>query len=975
MTMLRWDEFDLYKLVSVPRSPSDGPDPVPAQLHAALTAGHARLAVEAAAAFVVGWLRPPGSDRLSFVVGGRPLFPPAEHVRSIIDDLVPILYPPGAVGRRVSGEDVGLLVAGLPHWIACAGVFDALWMPTSGGSDAATGGGGSFDDFAAHLNGPFGWLVVAEPLAASDIEAERNRLVVSIPVLRKKESSEQARLDLQRAELRFRELTRARVTGLWQVRVLVGGETPVAASAAAALLCSAGETDNVPYILVPSGRAGPLDQVVATTLESNGGQEIPFTATADLVGALARPPSREMPGIRTVTPHRFDVTPEHGDDGGIALGEVLDEAYRPAGPFSVPRPTLNRHAFICGATGSGKSQTMRTLLEALSRDVDPVPWLVIEPAKAEYARMAGRLDGVDQVTVIRPGDARVAPASLNPLEPAVGFPLQSHADLVRALFLAAFEANEPFPQVLSRALTEAYTDAGWNLVTGRQRPVNSPKFHTDDAERAAVGHYPTLGDLQRTAQGVVARIGYGKEVTADVRGFVDVRMGSLREGTPGRFFEGGHPLDIDSLLSRNVVLELEDITNDQDKAFLIGAVLIRIVEHLRVRFGQDAAPGLRHVTVVEEAHRLLKNVEHGPAVAAVELFASLLAEIRAYGEGVIVVEQIPSKILPDVIKNSALKVIHRLPALDDRLAVGGTINLTEEQSELVVSFSPGIAAAAVDGMDRPVMIRIPPGEGAEDTRLARTDPPLGGSRSPLCGLDCHHRPCLLEMIDDAAYRARDPHVVLWVEAVAIAHVIGRAAPTPTVATQRNLSASGEGRVDCVLVHAVERAVVARRSLLTHWLDPASFAARVLRVVRDLADGKPVGDDRDWLRWTAGWYRWQEVRAELNSAVARGQGTAPRHPLSGEWEKLGLRLEAGTLAGQLAELNAHPSYLDGRDWVTIGDVTTSGLVEAVDQLTGGTTRKCLDTALRTSAAGPALPVIAGEIAHLVCSDARPELGGL
>ncbi len=156
-----------------------------------------------------------------------------------------------------------------------------------------------------------------------------------------------------------------------------------------------------------------------------------------------------------------------------------------------------------------------------------------------------------------------------------------------------------------------------------------------------------------------------------------------------------------------------------------------------------------------------------------------------------------------------------------------------------------------------------------------------------------------------------------------------------------------------------------------WLDTAAFAAHVLGVVRALAEGKPAVDDRDWLRWTAGWYRWQEIRAELGRAIGRGEGAAPRHPSSGEWEKLGLRLEADTLAGQLDELRAHPSYRDGREWVTVGEVATSGLVDAVDQLTGGTTRQCLDAALRAAASGPALPVIASQIAHLVCSAARPD----
>ena len=973
--MCRLDEFEFFQLVSAPRPPENGPDPTPSQLFAALTAAYAALSADPGGqggAFAVGWLRPPGASRLSFIAGGRPFFPPAAGSR-VTGDLLPILYPPGSVGRRLPCDDVASILGSLPLWVACAGQPDALWMP----DDDGHGGPplrGSFDDYAAHLNSAFGWLVIAEPLPTQVVDDERGKLAVRMPMLRKQENSEQSRLDLQRAEGRYRELTKVRVTGLWQVRVLVGGETTTGARAAAALLCSASELDNVPYVLVPDRETGALSEIAEVTRQLDDGSRAPFAASSELLLALARPPARELPGIRLVTPHRFDVTPENSDDGGIPLGAVLDEAYRSAGPFTVPRATLNRHAFICGATGSGKSQTMRTLLEALSREDDPVPWLVIEPAKAEYARMAGRLAGVRDVTVIRPGDPDVAPASLNPLEPEPGFPLQSHADLVRALFLAAFEANEPFPQVLSRALTQVYTDAGWNLVTGKPRPGTKPKFHSDDKDQSVVGRYPTLGELQHTTQNIVERIGYGKEVTADVRGFVDVRMGSLREGTPGRFFEGGHPLDIAKLLSCNVVLELEDITNDQDKAFLIGAVLMRIVEHLRVRHGHDDVSGLRHVTVVEEAHRLLKNVALGPAAAAVELFASLLAEIRAYGEGVVVVEQIPSKILPDVIKNSALKVMHRLPALDDRGVVGGTINLTPEQSELVVSFPPGVAAAAVDGMDRPVMLRVPAGEQAEDESLAVKDPPLRGSRSGLCDLDCHDRPCTLQMIDEAEHRSRDPLVIVWVEAVVTSYLIGRPPPAPSAKTFRALADLASERTDCILIHAMERAIAARRSWLTPWLDPDDFAEHVIAVARDLAGGKTVVEESDWLRWTAGWYRWQDVRSALNRAIDRGDGDGPPHSSTPEWEKRGIRLESRTVAAQLAELKAHPSYLDGQEQIAVGDLESSHLSWAVRQMTGALTRTCLDSALRSSSVGPSLPVIANQIAHLVCPGDRPDAEG-
>jgi DNA helicase HerA-like ATPase len=237
-------------------------------------------------------------------------------------------------------------------------------------------------------------------------------------------------------------------------------------------------------------------------------------------------------------------------------------------------------------------------------------------------------------------------------------------------------------------------------------------------------------------------------LAADVRGFVDVRLTSLLLGTTGRFLGSGHRLDMTDLLNRNVVLELEDVGDDQDKAFCMGVVLIRLIEHLRVRHSASGEQtGLRHVTVVEEAHRLLRATDGQTSAGhAVEMFAGLLAEIRAYGEGIVVAEQIPTKLVPDVVKNSAMKVLHRLPAADDRELVGATMNLNEAQSRAVVSLPPGRAAIFTDGMDRPVLAQIPYGEDREVRDPAPLSVAVDASRSPACGVSCLAQPCTLREI-------------------------------------------------------------------------------------------------------------------------------------------------------------------------------------------------------------------------------------
>ncbi|MFE5677131.1 helicase HerA domain-containing protein [Streptomyces erythrochromogenes] len=967
-----------HRLLTVPRRPEDphADDRTAAQLTAAVTAAHAVLGHHAEGGptgLAAAWIRPGPHRPMHFLVGGAPYFPPAgDAPRGAAAR--PLSYPPGATAQDVPSGEVAALLQEMLYWLPCLGSHDALRM---GDDERALPSErrGSFDDAVAHLPDAFAWLVLAEPVPYERLEQERAALAVQLPRLRQRENSAADRVAAERAEARYRELTRALATGVWNVRVLVGGRRPESALASAALLCGSGDLDDLPYVLVPARRPVPLAEALAAAGPQGPGSPgaSPFLAPAELVAALARPPARELPGIRTVAPNRFDVTADDTGSGsdGFLIGDILDESLSAADRLHVSRSTLNRHAFVCGATGSGKSQSVRSLLTALSTHERPVPWLAIEPAKAEYARMAGRLAAADgpeaarRVTVIRPGDVDVPPASLNPLEPEPGFPLQSHVDLVRALFLAAFEGHEPFPQVLARALSQCYTDAGWDLVTGEPRPAHKPKFVRDEPDEPRSAVYPTLGALQATARQVVEMIGYGKEVTADVRGFVDVRMGSLREGTPGRFFEGGHPLDIAGLLSGNVVLELETITNDQDKAFLIGAVLIRLVEHLRVHHGAGGVP-LRHVLVVEEAHRLLKNVEDGPAAAAVELFASLLAEIRAYGEGVVIVEQIPSKILPDVIKNSALKIMHRLPAADDRQAVGATMNLQQDQSENVVALPPGRAAVSSDGMDRPVLTAVPHGEHDESTKEASAEPPLLGSRSPLCGTACHRRPCTLRTMNDSHHRSLEPLHLIWVEAAASAQAMGMVAPAPAAGLGKALQALAPRDLECTLVYAVERAVSARAALMRDEVDPADFAERLHAVLSDLLLGaEPRSADRR--RYTYANYRFRDVL----EAVQRARTAAPDGPhtypedRTAEWASRGLLLTGTSGADHRLQVRALPGYGPEKVHARIGDVDRSGLRDAVTAVTGGTTEEHVRRAFALACAeGPRLRAVVAETAMRV-----------
>ncbi|BCJ74516.1 hypothetical protein CS0771_40600 [Catellatospora sp. IY07-71] len=891
-------DFDLHRLTRLPRPPRERRDDAEGRrdelgpLAASLAGAHPTLlAAGPDARLATAWLRVPHDPRLHVVLGGRPGFPPATGAPPGTGSgrAHPVLFPPGAEAARLAPAELDVLLGLLPHWVPCAAWPDALWAPADSARERPQLRRGSFDQHVGHLPGSFGWLVLARPLPPAEVKQELDRLVAGILPLTRGEVGEEKRIQLERAQARHRELSRAQHGGAWHIQVLAGGVGEPAAAAVAGLLCAAAELDGLPYTLAPAGPAALL----AGAVRAGAG----FTAGTELLAALTRPPRREMPGLHLVEPHTFDVTAERREGPGIGVGQVLDEGGQPAGELTVPRDVLNRHTFVCGATGAGKSQTVRHLLTEATRA--GLPWLVIEPAKAEYARMAARLAELGgEVLVLKPGEPGGVPAGFNPLRPAPDFPLQTHVDLVRSLFLAAFEAQEPFPQLLAAALTRSYEELGWDLTLGAPaHPGPEPR-------------YPTLGDLQRVAESVVDEIGYGREVTDNVRGFIKVRLGSLRLGTTGRFFEGGHPLDFALLRARNVVMEIEDVGDDADKAFFIGAVLLRLTEHLRVlakQAGGRRMP-LSHLTVIEEAHRLLRRTEPGaagPARHAVEAFASLLAEVRAYGEGLIVVEQIPSKLAVDVVKNTALKIVHRLPAADDRESVGATMNVDEDQSRQIVSLPPGRAAVFADGMDRPLLVSLADGSDVEERPHDTTGPAalLSGRRSPTCGQECHARACtLLDMRTAQRLLRRHPWLTLWAEAVVVAHLAGHRPPSAHPDQLLQLAVEPTREVDCAISHAVDGAVAVRTAALRPGHSPDGLAGHCVDALRAALTGTPVAglcaaDDYAHL---AAVYRWVGIKAYLEEGPADG----PRDPRTGAWERdTGRRIPGETRREQRAAVIA------------------------------------------------------------------------
>jgi hypothetical protein len=859
--------------------------------------------------FVVGWLSRGAGAPLEMITNAGP---PAsgDAVRQ------GLLFPNGARGVTIGDE--WLEQAGRMVWVRCPG-RPAPRLVRQGVTERPS----LFESTLVSLMArPFGWFVVADPCDERLIDEEIHELQYDLQMQRRREE-DGARLAVDRLEQRLAELDAFREAGLWSVRVLAGAESEAELAQIAPVLTGSMEMSHHPYRL----RSGQGAASFATALDGDDGRstaggghrraplsqefEYPFMATAGTLAALAGLPRREVPGLRVLDAGYFDVTsetssgPERVEDQ-IELGAILDGQDRQVGTLTIPRSTLNRHVFVTGATGAGKSQTVRHLLEQLTRA--GIPWLAIEPAKSEYAEMAGRIEDMGSpVTIINPSDPRAVPVSVNPLAPEPGYPVQAHIDMVRALFQAAFDAEEPFPQIMSQALQRVYEANGWDVVTGAGLPGS-----------LVPPSVPTLRQLQNAALQVVSDVGYGPELMADVQGFVDVRLGSLRIGSAGRFFEGGHAADIGGLLRDNVVLAIEDVANDEDKAFLMGTLIIRIVEHLRIRARRERAEGrpggLRHVIVIEEAHRLLRNRGHERASShAVELFAGMLAEIRAYGEGIVVAEQIPTKLVPDVIKNSALKIVHRLPAFDDRHQVGAAMNLDEDQSREVVSLRPGVAAVFADGMDRPLRVRVPHGEGREGARPG-PPPPIDGRRSAACGCECRSgRACTLYELRQADLLVADPEwawLRVWADVLVLAHAVNRPLPAVPSELGRSWSRLSPRLRECMLATVLERSVGRRAQALRVAFEPERLVAAAAEVGGRLLGGAhgPAGS-LPGPAWVIPQVRWlHEMDRIFPYGGGRPDRNAPAPPL--DYPLPGLKQSAEAKVGnRLRALRRHPLSME------------------------------------------------------------------
>jgi hypothetical protein len=426
------------------------------------------------------------------------------------------------------------------------------------------------------------------------------------------------------------------------------------------------------------------------------------------LATLTHLPKEEMPGYDVKDTARFGVClPDRMPADTLFIGEILDRGSGTGNNYGVHVQELVKHCLIAGVTGSGKTNTCLNLLDQLWKGNSGLPFLVIEPAKAEYRSLLN-IEGYQDLQIFTLGDEMTSPFRLNPFEIIEGVKLQTHIDNLRAVFNASFIMYAPMPYVLESCIHEVYKDKGWDLTTNLNRLDGV-------AGKNPYGIFPTLTDLYEKVDPVVDGLGYEDRLTMDIKAGLKARIGSLRIGGKGSMLDTALSIPMDNLLNSPTVLELQSIGDDEEKAFIIGLLVARLYEYREIESKKKGSnSGLKHVTLIEEAHRLLasastdfSNLENVSTKAkGVETFCNILSEIRAFGEGILIAEQIPTKLAQDAIKNTSLKIMHRIVARDDRDLMGDTMNLNEQQNKFIPLLTNGKAVVFSEGFNEPFLVKV-----------------------------------------------------------------------------------------------------------------------------------------------------------------------------------------------------------------------------------------------------------------------------
>ncbi|CCY92689.1 putative uncharacterized protein [Bacteroides sp. CAG:1076] len=372
------------------------------------------------------------------------------------------------------------------------------------------------------------------------------------------------------------------------------------------------------------------------------------------------------------------------------LGCIFDQGIdMPNNKVHLDVKSLTQHVFVTGSTGCGKSETVYKLIDSVRKA--NTKFLIIEPAKGEYKNVFG----TEHIFGTNPLISNLL--RINPFRFTKGVHVLEHADRLIEIFNVCWPMYAAMPAVLKEAVLNSYEDCGWDLIKSKNK-------YSEEI-------FPTFSDLIWELETVIEASSYSEEVKSNYKGSLVTRVKSLANGINGEIFSGKEIGD-DILFDENVIVDLSRIGSQETKALIMGVLIMRLNEY-RANSGIEANSELRHVTILEEAHNILKRCSQeqsmeGSNVAgkSVEMISNAIAEMRTYGEGFIIVDQSPGAVDISAIRNTNTKIIMRLPEESDRKISGKSAAMKDNQIDEIAKLPTGVAVVYQNDWEEPVLCHI-----------------------------------------------------------------------------------------------------------------------------------------------------------------------------------------------------------------------------------------------------------------------------
>ena len=386
-------------------------------------------------------------------------------------------------------------------------------------------------------------------------------------------------------------------------------------------------------------------------------------------------------------------------DKSFELGNIFHMNREENVEVNLAKQSLASHTFITGSTGSGKSNTVYQILSEAKRQ--KTKFLVVEPAKGEYKSVFGMEKGV---SVYGTNPELTPMLRINPFSFPNGIHVLEHLDRLVEIFNVCWPMYAAMPAVLKNAVEKSYSDCGWNLNTSKNKYGESI--------------FPTFADVAANVKIIIDSSEYDNENKGAYKGALLTRLQSLTNGINGMIFVQDE-IKATDLFDKNVIVDLSRVGSSETKSLIMGMLVLKLQEH-RMTTAETINEPLKHITVLEEAHNILKRTSTEQSTEganlvgkSVEMLANAIAEMRTYGEGFIIVDQAPGLLDMSTIRNTNTKIIMRLPDLTDRELVGKAANLNDDQIVELAKLPCGVAAVYQNEWVQPVLCKVTKYEGNE----------------------------------------------------------------------------------------------------------------------------------------------------------------------------------------------------------------------------------------------------------------------